>query len=75
MEEDPVVPTEMAKESCRALVASSTSTKHSKESSGDVRVLPDTTCGRPLAKKLSSRWLDFGLSSLTPQYKESSVFI
>ena len=77
-EEDRAAFTEMANKSYksyRALVASSRPVKRTKVSSGDVGVSPDTATARPPAKKLSSRRLDFGPSSMTQQCKESSIFI
>ena len=71
-EEDRAAFTKMAKKSYRALVASSRPIKRTKVSSGDS---PDTATARPPAKKLSSRRLDFGSSSLTQQCKESSALI
>lgn len=77
-EEDRAAFTEMANKSYksyRALVASSRPVKRTKVSSGDVGVSPDTATTRPPAKKLSSRRLDFGPSSMPQQCKESSIFI
>ena len=55
---------EMAKESYRLHGP----LKRAKVSSGD-GVSPDTASVRPPAKRLSSRRLDFGSSSLAPQCK------
>ena len=77
-EEDWAAFTEMANKSYksyRTLVPSSRPVKRTKVSSGDVWVSPDTATARQPAKKLSSRRLDFGPSSMTEQRKESSIFI
>lgn len=58
----------LAKESHSALVHPKGPLKRTKVSSGD-GVSPDTAHARPPAKKLSTRRLDFGPSSLEDQCK------